>query len=1025
MRHFDTQIPVWLAVFFLWAATGLLLAAGAADTESDGYTYRYEIEKPGAVSAAAYDAEGRLVRTLLRGAQQGAGEHAVRWDGLDRHGRPRTGRHTIRLLRKPPFEAEFIMQLGVNPDSRPYHKWVGNHNGASAVAVDSTGMYVACQITEGPPVLLKQSLDGTKRLWTKYRGDVTYGRYQGGVSLASDGKRLYMLQQNGFIQVIDAATGRYVGPGRPRRGNVPGDKRTEWDAMPEGKLRKGEGGETLFPYRHGRTVAGIDLAVGREVIVVSYRARNALRWLKPSGETDVEVDVPAPAGVAVGSEDRVHVISERRILRVDQNGGTAVVVDEGLAAPQRLTIDPAGGDLLVAEGAPDHRVKRFGADGTLKRTYGRKGGRQEGPYEPTDFRGVTDIAADGEGGFVIAEPYVGPRRVTHISPEGALVGEWYGGQPFFSWKAVDPGAPTSVWFQSGSGWAVRAELDYEERSWGIAETYNIEAQADGLCRMLGTWGQFQVRRVGGSRYLMGESLPQVLRHGAGRLIPLCAGGGVSRPEVIRIGELKGIEDPERWWETKWKNWRTHEYRQYFWSDADGDGMPQPGEIILGNRLLSGSVTSVGPDGSILLTRDGALHRMALREWQEGVPRFGIGAETPQPEKIGDIQPDLDQTMSGRFGNVDQVGSNGKWSSHTDGSGNRYLISNFGPNHGLSWPGNSYGGRTRLTKWNSEGVREWSVGRHATVPNRALGATPPGYLHQPTRINGDVRGTVVITDRVSNPGMAYTKDGLYAGSLLTSRVEDGLPEWVYMWDGGDKSLMGHDCAHGGAVTEHQGAVYWLSPAHQGAVVYRIRGWEGWSRREGQIMVEKKPPHARGEGTGLQGEYFDGGELKGKPTVRQVDGSIWFGIPLRVKRRAGARRRWGRFGPDGRIGRHANATDWTEGPVEGVSSPFAARWRGQIEAQLSEPFRFSTYAVGGVRLWIDGKEVISDREGENIQNVSAPIDLRAGRRYSMRLEYTTSAEYPALSLNWDSFSQERERIPPAYLYPPETSAGHGSD
>ena len=1018
MRSIRAKTAAKLLAGLLICCLFSLTAIGAPAGKTVG-EFAYILEKPGEVSAAVYDEKGRLVRTLLRARKQEAGEHLLRWDGLDRHGRPRTGDHTVRVLRKPPLWAEFVMQIGVNPGSEPYHKWVGNHNGAASVAVDSTGMYVACQITEGPPVLLKQSLDGKKRLWTKYRGDVTYGRYQGGISLASDGDRLYMLQQNGFIQLIDAETGEYIGPGRPRRGNVPGNKRTAWDIMPPGKLRKGEGGKTLFPYRHGKTVAAVDLAVDNETIVVSYRDRDAVRWLESDGDMVVEVEVPAPNGIAVGRDNGVYVISEKRILRVWPGGESEAIVKGHLVAPRRLDVDRRTGDIYVVEGPPDNRVKRFSAEGDLKQTYGRKGGRREGPYVPTDFLGVTDIATDREGGFVVAEPYVGPRRVTHVSGEGGLVNEWYGGQPFFSWKTVDPGDPTSVWFQSGNGWVVRARLDYSEGSWEVVETHHIEAKADGLSHMLDTWSQFQVRHAGGDRHLMGESIPQVFRHADGRLIPLCAGGGGSRAEVVRIGELKGIQDPLKWWQTKWKNWRTREFGHYFWSDRNADGMPQAAEITVARNLKPGDINGVEPDGSLLVTREGGLYRLPLWEWPNGVPQFGMSDPADNLEKIGDIDPDRERTIGGRFGNVDEIGTNGKWDAHADADGNHYLISNFGPNHGVSWPGNSYGGRTRLTKWNSDGVREWSVGRHATVSNWALGKTPPGHLHQPTRINGDVRGTVIITDRVSHPGMAYTKDGLYAGSLLASRFDDGLPEWVYKWDGGNRSLMGHDCAHGGAITEHGGDVYWLSPAHQGAVVYRITGWEGWSRREGPIKIPTEPSQATGKGSGLRGEYYAGDQLEGKPVATQTDRAIWFGIPLRVKRRAGARRQWGRFGPDGRIRRHANATDWTEGPVEGLSAPFSVRWRGEVEAQLTEAFRFSTYAAGGVRLWVDGEKVISDWQGSQVQNVSEPINLIAGRKYAVRLEYRTTADYPAVSLNWDSSSQDRERIPPAYLYP-ETRA-----
>jgi hypothetical protein len=306
-----------------------------------------------------------------------------------------------------------------------------------------------------------------------------------------------------------------------------------------------------------------------------------------------------------------------------------------------------------------------------------------------------------------------------------------------------------------------------------------------------------------------------------------------------------------------------------------------------------------------------------------------------------------------------------------------------------------------------------------VSNYEIGATPPGHLHEPTRINGVVREAVVVTDRVANPGLAYTTDGLFAGSLLADRVDDGLPGWVYQWGAvKGKSLMNHDCAQGGAVTKVGGEVYWLAPGGQPTPVYRIHGWDDWERIEGTVTLTEAPAHASGEGSGLRGRYFDDADadLDGSPTATRTDESIWFGIQG-AHRNPDASRSWGRFGPDGRVGRHANARDWSSGPAEGVSAPFAARWTGEVEAQLSEAFRFTAYAVGGARLWVDGEQVVSAWEGSQVQHVSNPVRLTAGERYAVRLEYRATSAYPALSLNWDSFTQERERIPTAYLYPNE--------
>ena len=47
----------------------------------------FAIEKPGQVSTAGYDSQGRLLRELLHAVPMAAGKQSVIWDGLDRDGK--------------------------------------------------------------------------------------------------------------------------------------------------------------------------------------------------------------------------------------------------------------------------------------------------------------------------------------------------------------------------------------------------------------------------------------------------------------------------------------------------------------------------------------------------------------------------------------------------------------------------------------------------------------------------------------------------------------------------------------------------------------------------------------------------------------------------------------------------------------------------------------------------------------------------------------------------------------------------
>lgn len=108
-------------------------------------------------------------------------------------------------------------------------------------------------------------------------------------------------------------------------------------------------------------------------------------------------------------------------------------------------------------------------------------------------------------------------------------------------------------------------------------------------------------------------------------------------------------------------------------------------------------------------------------------------------------------------------------------------------------------------------------------------------------------------------------------------------------------------------------------------------------------------------GLQGEYFDGTDLKGEPRLKRTDTNVDF--------------HWG---------------DGSYVP-EGPSDNFSVRWTGEFVAPKSGGFNFYTYSDDGVRLYVDEERVIDDWQihGEKLNTYGK--DLVAGRHYKLRLEY----------------------------------------
>jgi hypothetical protein len=142
---------------------------------------------------------------------------------------------------------------------------------------------------------------------------------------------------------------------------------------------------------------------------------------------------------------------------------------------------------------------------------------------------------------------------------------------------------------------------------------------------------------------------------------------------------------------------------------------------------------------------------------------------------------------------------------------------------------------------------------------------------------------------------------------------------------------------------------------------------------------------GNGTGLLGEYYNNSNLTNLALTR-VDSRIFF--------------------------------NWVNGsPASGIlNDTFSARWTGQIEPLYTEQYTFYITSDDGTRLWINGEQVINswiDQSGDTERRGS--IDLVAGQRYDMRLEYYENGAEALIRVSWSSANQRRQYIPQSALYP----------
>ena len=113
---------------------------------------------------------------------------------------------------------------------------------------------------------------------------------------------------------------------------------------------------------------------------------------------------------------------------------------------------------------------------------------------------------------------------------------------------------------------------------------------------------------------------------------------------------------------------------------------------------------------------------------------------------------------------------------------------------------------------------------------------------------------------------------------------------------------------------------------------------------------------------------------------------------------------------------DATDW---PVlSGMFPPtanYSVRWTGQVQSRHSETYTFATITDDGVRLWVDDELLIDNWTPHGTTEDTGAIDLEAGKRYDLRLEYFQEAGGATVRLLWAADSEPKAIIPSSVLYP----------
>ena len=784
----------------------------------------FMLDKPGNVSAAIYDAQGGLVRELLHAAPKNAGKHSLIWDGLDRDGGALpAGDYTWKLLQTPGLKATYLMSLGSN--FPPGNDWrtacgPGTHHAPFGIAVDESGIYVSAHTTENiETCMLKMSPDGTSRLWTALHPRP----WDGALSLAVDGGEIFMLgnhmhidgrvapaqRRKQLLYVYDAATGQLAK--RTVAGTALGDYPVmidvQWD-----------------PATDDMDASDMDAHAG--VLVVAYEKRNALRWYDPqTGKLLDTAEVPAPSGLAVGTDGVVFVSTGDRIVKLSQANKTPSDVITGLDKPGRLDVEHGSGELLVYESGTQ-QIKRFSSAGALLHTYGAKGGRQDGLYDDAakrSFAGFADLCADGKGGFYVTEANSAPRRTSHFAKDGSVVREWYGGQRWAPHAAPEGDNPNVMWVGSQYGWVMRVLVDYERKSWTVHSCYRYKGLADGLVG--DSWnegGYFRVHKHGGATYLALETLPTILKvdEKNWKLVPATVCGRVGNaPQFL-------------------KDWAGKK-ASYQWNDANGDGLPQQAEVTFYDKGISNSwEPHTAADFSCFMatgdSKERWVNRCAVTAWNDaGSPIYGT---MPAGERFAAMPSRFDPS---HFADT-------RWSvfmGHDPKSGSLYAALNDWTRNWCDYD-DSF-----MQKWSADGTAQWSVSQ------LGKGFAAPGEVRTHLRgIAGIAHDCVVAIDNdggsntqklYGNLSYVWDADGLFVGGLMDTSEFDGIAKHWYQ--------LGGEFCHASVATLPGGDVLFFGNWENEMRVYRIAGWNGWQRQSGQFQLKK--PAVAHTGQGLTAVTFE--------------------------------------------------------------------------------------------------------------------------------------------------------------------------
>jgi predicted alpha-1,6-mannanase (GH76 family) len=142
----------------------------------------------------------------------------------------------------------------------------------------------------------------------------------------------------------------------------------------------------------------------------------------------------------------------------------------------------------------------------------------------------------------------------------------------------------------------------------------------------------------------------------------------------------------------------------------------------------------------------------------------------------------------------------------------------------------------------------------------------------------------------------------------------------------------------------------------------------------------------ESNGLLGTYYSGITLTNQ-LLQRIDKNIDYN--------------WAEFSPASTI------------PADN----FSARWIGKIQPRYTGVYTFYITSGNGRRVWVNNKLIIDKWISNSGVTYSGVIDLVAGEKYDIKIEYYASTGNADIKLEWESAEQTKQVVPTSQLYLPD--------